>query len=159
MMKSFEIRGIEERRVRHFGPLSIACCLFLCLSTSTISDGKDMNWTAHTIGATSFFILSMYMCVIASKIYRELYYMDRSLCTRWSFMWKKYNNWAIVMFLTLTVMDSLKWIDIGSLVEWVATFYLIGYFATLYSDFKDVDVMLERRKCGEGVDGRVDGRV
>lgn len=56
--------------MRHFGPLSILCCLMLCLSTSTISDGGDMDWTAHTIGATSFFIIAMYMCLIASRIYR-----------------------------------------------------------------------------------------
>lgn len=75
-----------------------------------------MNWTAHTIGATSFFILAMYMCVTASKIYRELYYLDRTLCSKWSFLVKKYNVLAIVFFLALTVLDSLKLIDIGSFV-------------------------------------------
>jgi len=149
MIKSFEITGQEERRVRHFGPLAIGCCLFLCLSTGTISDGKDMDWTAHTIGATSFFILAMYMCVVASKIYRELYYLDRSLCSKWSFMVKKYNVWAIVGFLGLTVLDSLKLINIGSFVEWAATFYLILYFASLYDDFKDIDVMMERKRASQ----------
>jgi hypothetical protein len=146
MIKSFEITGKEERRVRHFGPLSIACCLMLCLSTGTISDGKDMDWTSHTIGATSFFILAMYMCLTASKIYRELYYMDKTLCSKWSFIVKKYNFWAIVAFLGLTVLDALKVIDIGSFVEWAATFYLILYFASLYDDFKDIDIMMERTK-------------
>jgi hypothetical protein len=88
----------------------------LCLSTGTISDSKDMDWTSHTIGATSFFILAMYMCLTASKIYRELYYMDKTLCSKWSFMVKKYNFWAIVGFLGLTALDALKVIDIGSFV-------------------------------------------
>lgn len=145
-MKSFEIRGVEERRVRHFGPLSILCCLMLCLSTSTISDSKDMDWTAHTIGATSFFILAMYMCLTSSRIYRELYFIDNNLCPRWSFLIKKYNLWVIVGLLGLTVMDSYKLINIGSLVEWLATFYLILYFASMYGDFKEMDVMMERRK-------------
>jgi hypothetical protein len=109
-----------------------------------------MDWTAHTIGATSFFILAMYMCVIASKIYRELYYLDRTLCSSWSFFFKKINNWVIVGLLLLTVLDNWKWINIGSLVEWLATFYLIGYFATLYDDFKDLDVMMERKRGSIG---------
>lgn len=105
-----------------------------------------MDWTSHTIGATSFFILSMYMCVTASKVYRELYYLDKSLCSEWSFMVKKYNVWAIVVFLGLTGLDALKVISIGSFVEWAATFYLILYFASLYDDFKDIDIMMERVK-------------
>jgi len=52
----------------------------------------------------------------------------------------------VILFLGLTFLDSFKIISIGSLVEWLATFYLIAYFATLYDDFKDMDVMLERRK-------------
>lgn len=43
-------------------------------------------------------------------------------------------------------MDSYKLINIGSLVEWLATFYLILYFASMYGDFKEMDVMMERRK-------------
>jgi hypothetical protein len=141
MIQSFEITGQAERRVRHFGTLSILCCLFLCLSTSTISDGKDMDWTSHTIGATSFFILSMYMCSVGAKIYRELYRI-RPFCSKWSFMVKKYINWVIAFFLVLTVMDKFKLISIGSFVEWAATFYLIAYFFTLYDDFKSMDIML-----------------
>ena len=118
----------------------------LCLSTSTISDGKDMDWTAHSIGATSFFILAMYMCLTASRIYRELYHIDKSLCPRWSYLIKKYNFWVIIGLLLLTLLDSYKLIDIGSLVEWTATFYLILYFASMYGDFKDIDVMMERKK-------------
>lgn len=118
----------------------------LCLSTSTISDGGDMDWTAHTIGATSFFIIAMYMCLIASRIYRQLYFIDNTLCPRWSFLVKRYNLWVIVGLLVLTVMDKYELINIGSLVEWLATFYLILYFASMYGDFKDMDVMMERKK-------------
>lgn len=105
-----------------------------------------MDWTAHTVGATSFFILAMYMCLTGSKIYRELYNLDGSLCPRWSWMIKKYNLWVIVGLLVLTVLDKYKVIDIGSLVEWVATFYLILYFASMYGDFKDIDIMMERKR-------------
>jgi hypothetical protein len=47
------------------------------VSTATISDGGDMNWTVHTIGATSFFIISVYMALVTSKIYRELYFKQK----------------------------------------------------------------------------------
>lgn len=113
-----------------------------------------MNWTAHTVGATSFFILAMYMCLTASNIYRELYFIDSNFCPRWSFMIKRFNLWVIVTLLVLTVMDSYKLIDIGSLVEWLATFYLIAYFASMYGDFKDMDIMMERSKMGcKALDG------
>lgn len=105
-----------------------------------------MDWTAHTVGATSFFIFAMYICLIASRIYRELYNIDRSLCPKWSLMIKRYNLWVIVGLLVLTVLDKYKLIDIGSLVEWLATFYLILYFASMYGDFKDMDIMMERKR-------------
>jgi len=72
-MKSFEINGYAEDRLKRIGPISLFACIALCVSTATISDGGDMNWTVHTVGATSFFILSVYMALVASKIYRELY--------------------------------------------------------------------------------------
>jgi len=64
------LKGQSDHRLKKFGPLSIYACLALCISTATISDGGDMNWTLHTIGATSFFIISIYLIVVASKIYR-----------------------------------------------------------------------------------------
>lgn len=101
-----------------------------------------MDWTSHTIGATGFFILSMYMCIVASKIYRELYFIKPRFCSKWSFYVKKYTNWAVIFFLALTLLDSIKLINIGSFVEWAATFYLVSYFASLYDDFKGLDIML-----------------
>jgi hypothetical protein len=38
-------------------------CFMLCISTATMSDGGDMNWTLHSIGATGFFILILYLFV------------------------------------------------------------------------------------------------
>lgn len=70
---SFELKGEQEQRVNKFGKLSIISCIALCVSTATISDGNDMNWTVHTIGATSFFLIALYMIVVASKIYRDLW--------------------------------------------------------------------------------------
>lgn len=78
--------------------------------------------------------------------------MDNNLCPRWSYQIKRYNLWVIVGLLGLTVMDSYKLINIGSLVEWLATFYLILYFASMYGDFKEMDVMMERRKMGNQTD-------
>lgn len=43
----------------------------LAISTATISGGKgDMNWTLHTIGATSFFIVTIYNCFTVSSVYK-----------------------------------------------------------------------------------------
>ena len=71
-MKCFEILGAPEKSLNSFGYLSILSCVFLCLSTSTISDGGDMNWTAHTVGATGFFIVAILLLTKSSKIYRHV---------------------------------------------------------------------------------------
>lgn len=38
--------------------------------------------------------------------------------------------------------DGLKLIDIGSFVEWYATFYLLGFFLTLFWDLKGMEIVL-----------------
>lgn len=150
-IKSFEIVGSFDQRLSKFGTLSVACCLLLCLSTSTISDGKDakgdsdMNWTFHTVGATGFFILAMYMLIVASKIYRELYVI-KPFCNFYSYQVKKYTNWVVLFFILTEILNDNKIINVGSLTEWNATFYLIIYFFSLYYDFKDLDIMMIRKK-------------
>jgi len=93
-----------------------------------------MNWTAHTIGATGFFIISLYIVVVASRIYRDLYVIN-PFVAEWSYFIKKYTNVAIAVFLGLTALQGLEVIDWGSFVEWAAAFFLMGYFFTLYYDF------------------------
>lgn len=105
-INSFEIKGEQETRVNKFGYLSIISCLALCVSTATISDGGDFNWTVHTIGATSFFILALYMVMVASKIYRELWVI-KPFVSYWSYQMKKYTNFFIGGFIALQVNFKL----------------------------------------------------
>jgi c-di-AMP phosphodiesterase-like protein len=130
--------------VKKFGVLSIVSCIALCVSTATISDGGDMNWTVHTIGATSFFIFALYMVLVASKIYRELY-AQKHFISSWSYQIKKYSNEIVGFFLLIELLMGLKLMDWGSFVEWAAAFYIMIFFLTLYWDFKDMDIMMIRK--------------
>jgi hypothetical protein len=127
-----------------FGWLSIASCIALCVSTATISDGGDMNWTVHTIGATSFFILALYMVIVASKIYRELYAVKHFI-SYWSYQIKRFANLIVGFFLTVQLLMMAKVMDWGNIVEWGAAFYIMFFFLTLYWDFKDLDIMMIRK--------------
>jgi hypothetical protein len=141
-MKCFEILGAPEKSLNSFGTLSILSCIFLCISTATISDGGDMNWTAHTIGATGFFIFAILLVTKASKIYRKLWPAKRHFCPEWSYQIKKYSNFILASILGLQLGDALKLFDIGSFVEWYATFYLLAFFLTLYWDLKGMEIIL-----------------
>lgn len=48
-------------------------------------------------------------------------------------------------FIALELLQAVKVVDFGSLVEWLAAFFLMFYFLTLYWDFKDMDIMLIRK--------------
>jgi len=141
-MKCFEILGAPEKSLNSFGTLSILSCIFLCISTATISDGGDMNWTAHTIGATGFFIFAILLVTKASKIYRKLWPVKHHFCPEWSYQIKKYSNFILASILGLQLGDALKLFDIGSFVEWYATFYLLAFFLTLYWDLKGMEIIL-----------------
>ena len=114
------------------------------MSTSTISDGGDMNWTAHTIGATGFFILALLLITKASKVYRKLWPVKNNFCPSWSYQIKKYSNFILGSVIALQLGDMLKLYDIGSFVEWYATFYLLVFFLTLFWDLKGMDLILFR---------------
>lgn len=143
-MKCFEILGAPQKSLNSFGVLSIISCLFLCISTATISDGGDMNWTLHTIGATGFFIVALLLVLKASKLYRKLWSTKKNFCPEWSYQIKKYSNFILASVLLLQAGDGLKLIDIGSFVEWYATFYLLVFFFTLYFDLKGMEIILFR---------------
>lgn len=143
-MKCFEILGAPEKSLNSFGVLSIISCLFLCISTATISDGGDMNWTLHTVGATGFFIVALLLVLKASKLYRKLWSAKKNFCPQWSYQIKKYSNFILASVLLLQAGDGLKLIDIGSFVEWYATFYLLVFFFTLYFDLKGMEIILFR---------------
>ena len=126
------------------GPISIFACLMLCVSTATISDGGDMNWTLHTIGATSFFIFTLYIIVVAAKIYRELYTI-KAFIPAWSYQVKRFTNEVVLFFIAVMLLSSAEVIDVGSLVEWGLAFFIMGFFLSMAADFKDVSIMLIRK--------------
>jgi len=115
-IKAFEILGVPEKSLNSFGSIAILACCLLCLSTATISDGGDMNWTAHTIGATGFFIFALLLVLKASKLYRKLWSAKKNFCPAWSYQTKKYSNFITGSILLLMVSDALKLVDIGSFV-------------------------------------------
>jgi len=41
----------------------LLACLLLSLAIASASDGGDMNWTIHVIGATGFFIVVFYVFI------------------------------------------------------------------------------------------------
>jgi len=101
-IKSFEILGTASDSLNSFGPISIASCIFLGISTSTISDGPgDMNFTLHTIGATGFFILGLLLALKASKIYRKLWSVRNNFVPKWSYQIKKYSNFILASIILL----------------------------------------------------------
>lgn len=103
-----------------------------------------MNWTLHTIGATGFFLIALYITVVASAVYRELYVVA-PFVPSWSYQIKKYTNVLIGVLIALQVGQMLNVIDWGSFVEWAAAFFIMGYFFTLYWDFADMNIMLVRK--------------
>lgn len=103
-----------------------------------------MNWTAHTIGATGFFIFALLLVLKASKLYRKLWSARKHFCAEWSYQIKKYSNFITGSILLLMASDGLKLIDIGSFVEWYATFYLLVFFLTLFWDLKGMEIVLFR---------------
>ena len=74
-----------------------------------------MNWTLHTIGATSFFIISIYMIIVASKIFRELQAI-KPFISSWSYQMKKYVNLVAIVLLLIQVLMWTNVIDWGSII-------------------------------------------
>ena len=109
-----------------------------------MSDGGDMNWTAHVAGASSFFVISLFILIRASYVYRKLYVIKK-FCPKWSYQIKKYANFVVAGFILLTIADNMKLINIGSFVEWAATFYLVLFFFSLYWDFKGMEILFVKK--------------
>ena len=109
-----------------------------------MSDGGDMNWTAHVAGATSFFLISLFILIRASFVYRKLWVV-KNFCPKWSYQIKKYANFVVIGFILLTLADSMKWINIGSFVEWAATAYLVLFFFSLFWDLKGMQILFVRK--------------
>ena len=124
--------------------LSTIACIALCVSTATISDGGDMNWTVHTIGATGFFLIVLYLIMKASKVYRKLWPHKRGFCPTWSYNIKKYSNFIILSIVVLELQDLLQVVDIGSFTEWYVAFYVMFFALTLYWDMADMEIVFSR---------------
>jgi hypothetical protein len=50
-----------------------------------------------------------------------------------------------VGLLAVQVPCWLGVIDLGSVVEWLATFYILGYFMSVGADLKHMDLMFVRK--------------
>jgi hypothetical protein len=70
---NMKYRNCLDPRLNKVGKVGFVASLALAISTATMSDGGDMNWTLHTIGATSFFILTLVNCLTVSNVYKSLW--------------------------------------------------------------------------------------
>ena len=84
---SFRLKQQAEPRLENMGWIGGVASFGLAISTATISDGKDMNWTLHSIGATGFFIVTLYNCITVSAVYKDLWQYQH-FCARWSYLYK-----------------------------------------------------------------------
>jgi hypothetical protein len=73
-----------------------------------MSDGGDMNWTIHVAGASSFFIISLFLMLKASKVYRTLWKAKPGFIGFWSYQIKKYTNFCILAFIVMQVLEIAK---------------------------------------------------
>lgn len=103
-----------------------------------------MNWTAHTIGATGFFLITLYLIKRASKVYRKLWPRCRGFCPEWSYQIKKYSNFILLSVIVLQLQDMLGLVDIGSFTEWYAAFYCMFFALTLYWDMAGMEIVFSR---------------
>ena len=85
---SFRILGSYNEKLDKLGLIGTIASAFLALSTASISDGGDMLWTWHSIGATGFFIIALYNCFAIGATYRKLWRVNRRFCPYFSYYYK-----------------------------------------------------------------------
>jgi hypothetical protein len=52
---------------------------------------------------------------------------------------------AVTVLLGAQIPCWLGIIDLGSLIEWLATFYILGYFFSVAADLRHMDMMFVRK--------------
>ncbi len=74
-------------------------------STAAVSDGDDMNWTVHVIGATGFFIVVFYVILHANAAFKALWKVKPGFIPYWSYLYKCYSMIIIMIMLVLYLSD------------------------------------------------------
>lgn len=82
------ITGSFNNKLDNVGLIGTIASGFLALSTATISGGRDMMWTWHSIGATGFFIIALYNCFSISSTYKQLWAQSPGFCNKYSYLYK-----------------------------------------------------------------------
>ena len=137
--------GEYNSRLWIIGALGLISSASLGVSTATISDGNDMMNKWHSIGAKGFFILAFMNCFIISSIYSKLWKRKPGFCSYWSYLYKSaIGGFALWMLLVSWLMGK-KVIEDSNLIEWAATFYVIGVFVTLGFDFKHINLVFRKK--------------
>ena len=75
----------------------------LDLNTATVSDGGDMNWTLHVIGATGFFIVTFYNFIRISFIVENLYEANNEIIPKISYLYKIYSLKFILILASVFI--------------------------------------------------------
>lgn len=84
----FRIFGAYNNNLEKIGVLGILSSICLGVSTSTISDGGDMDMDWHGRGAKGFFILAYINCYIIGSLYRKLWKRQPGFVPRLSYLYK-----------------------------------------------------------------------
>lgn len=84
----FKVIGQYNSKLENLGLIGTVASGFLALSTATISDGSDMMWTWHSIGATGFFIIAIYNCFSISNSYKKLWAAQPGFVPYYSYLYK-----------------------------------------------------------------------
>jgi len=124
----------------------------LMMSTAAMSDGDDMDWLIHVIGATGFFLMVLYNMIITINYIEEIWKISPGFIGKLSYNLKVGTKRAIY-FLGLCLVGKLypplsailpK--DFGNILEWVATGVVMVGLISFGLDFRGVEVYLAKNR-------------
>lgn len=126
---------------------SWVAAFLLCVSTATISDGGDINWTLHSIGATGFFLIMVVVLLISYRNYINIFNANPSFITKISFYIKTFLAFTFIIEIVIYVITKTKphvfpdWS--GNALEWALVVSVISYIGTFSLDIGSVNGQLE----------------
>merc|ERR1711916_85814 len=125
------------------------CCigaiggLCLVVSSSCIEEGP-MPWTTHTIGATSFFVLTIFAQFHHTDLCATLvdsgYMSQSSYGIKW---WMKMIQLVLLLGEVASIFITWPWF--GNLLEWLLTLTALIWFVSLSGDFQSIGLIVSTR--------------
>ncbi|KAL4497957.1 hypothetical protein ABPG72_014814 [Tetrahymena utriculariae] len=137
-----EKANVTPSGLNFIGKGGVSAGFLLCLSTASISDGGDMDWVPHIIGATGFFITIVFVIGVCTENYIKIYKANPKFIPFYSFVIKIVFQVIILIFVGLYLYGQLgknapDWL--GNAVEWILTLLVILYIGTFAIDLNNVE--------------------